>query len=314
MRYIDGETVDRVSDFASLVSYLEEAHRGPRPVRDDMLIEDPQEGSKDIFFNRAAWLPGVAVGIKVITVFPDNPNKTPALPNIQAVYVLMDGKTGTPQAAIDGTKITYWKTAADSALGTKQLARDDAETLLMVGAGAMAGPLIRAHTSVRPSLKRVLLWNRSEERAQALISALSSDGITAEYVADLDGSVGTADVISCATMTKTPIIKGDLLKSGVHLDLVGAFKPDMREADDTALALGRMFVDTRETALDTGEISIPIENGTFSADQMLGDHYELAQGAVEGRINPDDITIFKNGGGGHLDLMTARYIYSRVEG
>ncbi|MCR9254855.1 MAG: hypothetical protein NXI16_02030 [Alphaproteobacteria bacterium] len=313
MHFIDGKTVRRVCEFESLVAYLEDCHRQPKAVLEDMLLRDPRDGRSDIFFNRAAWQPGEAAGVKVITVFPDNQSATPPRPNIQAVYVLMDGETGAPLAAIDGTEITYWKTAADSALGTKQLAREGAETLVMVGAGAMAGPLVRAHRAVRPSLRRVLVWNRSAERADDLVADLRPDGISAERVDDLDAAVGEGDVVCCATMAKTPLVKGELLRPGAHLDLVGAFTPDMREADDAALARGRLFVDTRETALDTGELGIPIAAGTFSADRILGDHFELAQGGVVGRTAPEDVTIFKNGGGGHLDLMTARYIHSRAQ-
>jgi len=313
VQFIDGDTVDRVCDFRTLVDFLEDCHRQPRPMLEDMLLRDPRAGKSDIFFNRAAWQPGEAAGIKVITVFPENVNASSPRPNVQAVYVLMNGETGAPQAAIDGTRITYWKTAADSALGTKQLALPDARCLVMVGAGAMAGPLIRAHRAVRPSLDRVTVWNRSRPRAEALAESLMrDDGVAVDIADDLEGAVRSGDVVCCATMTKSPLIMGDWLKPGTHLDLVGAFTPEMREADDTALQRGRVCVDTRETALDTGELGLPIAAGAYSAEDIVADHFELAQGAVAGRTTPEDITIFKNGGGGHLDLMTARYIYGRA--
>lgn len=264
---------------------------------------------------RAAWQRGQALGVKLATIFPANASL--GRPSIYAAYLLCDGTTGQPRAILDGTVLTWRKTAADSALGARLLARDDVETMLMVGAGAMAPELIRAHLSVRPSLRRVSIWNRSPARAEALARLLEDDAGFAPEVAvagDLAQAVTQADLVSCATMTVEPVLRGDWLKPGTHVDLVGAFTADMREADDTVLRRGRVFVDSRDTTIGhIGEIEIPLRAGTITEADILGDHYQLCAGTVIGRTGPDDITVFKNGGGGHLDLMTARHALAKAD-
>jgi ornithine cyclodeaminase len=223
--------------------------------------------------------------------------------------VLFDHADGRPLAVIDGAGITAWKTAADSALGSRYLSRPDARCLLMVGAGALAGPLIRAHLSVRPKIEELIVWNRTPARAEVLAAELRADGLVVEVAADLAAAVGRADIVSSATRTEQPVIEGAWLRPGTHLDLVGAFTAAMREADDTALRRGRLFVDARETTVDhIGELMIPIARGVIGRNDVVADLYDLAAGFAWQRA-PDDITIYKNGGGAHLDLMTAIAIY-----
>jgi ornithine cyclodeaminase len=181
----------------------------------------------------------------------------------------------------------------------------------MVGAGAMAPHLIRAHISVRPQIKRIEVWNRSSDRRDRLIASLRPE-FNIVATDDLQRSTSDADLISCATMTQQPLIHGEWLSPGCHLDLVGAFTLDMREADDTAMRRGQVFVDSRKTTIgEIGELTIPIKNGTLREQDVVADHYQLSGGDHPGRQDQDEITIFKNGGGGHLDLMTARYIYDK---
>ncbi len=300
---IDGDEVARLLPYLDLVAALEAGHRlPPAVVRRTVFGPD---GSGQCFLGLPAWQPGEAIGVKLVTVFPGNP--AAGMPAVQALFVLFDGTDGRPLALIDGTELTYRKTAADSALGAQFLARSDASTLLMVGAGRLAPHLIAAHRAVRPSIDRVVVWNRTEARASALAAAVG-----AEVAGDLAAAVPEADVICTATMAKDPLIEGRWLRPGTHLDLVGAFLPDHREIDDDAVLRAELYVDHRLAPLsEGGDLLIPLRAGLISADDIRGDLYELCIGAVAGRTEPDAITLFENGGGGHLDLMAARFVWQR---
>jgi ornithine cyclodeaminase/alanine dehydrogenase-like protein (mu-crystallin family) len=309
VRVIDRDQVDAALTWPALVDALDAGHRLGRGQTHDVLIE---EGG-DILLSRTAWKAGYGIGIKTVTGFFGNPGRTPPRPSVQGVFVLFDHADGRPLAVIDGAAITAWKTAADSALGSRYLSRPEARCLLMVGAGALAKPLIQAHLSVRPRLEKVLVWNRTPGRAQALAAELQADDVAAEAAADLAAAVRAADIVSSATRTEEPLIQGLWLQPGAHLDLVGAFTASMREADDTALQRGRIFVDARESTLDhIGELKVPIERGVIGKDDVLADLYDLA-GGLRWRRSPGDITVYKNGGGAHLDLMTAIAIYRGIE-
>lgn len=316
MRFFDQEQVHAACEYQALVKALKRYHlTDTNIVGDQMLAQPSPSGGDDILFLRSAWQRGQALGTKVITGFWNNP-RTNGLPAVHAIYCLFSGEDGRPLAVLDGTALTLRKTAADSALGASYLARHDVETMLMIGAGAMAPHLIMAHTSIRPSIKKVIIWNRTAERAKDVVKELKNHrvvvNLTIETTTDLELAVGRADLISSATRTVEPIIKGQWIKPGTHLDLVGAFKKDMREADDEAINKSLIFVDSRESTLeDIGEIAIPIEKGLIKEADILADHTQLARGQHPGRANNDEITLFKNGGGGHLDMMTARFV---VEG
>jgi ornithine cyclodeaminase/alanine dehydrogenase-like protein (mu-crystallin family) len=302
---IDQDRIDALLTWPALVDALDVGHRLGRGQTHDVLLE---EGG-DILLSRTAWKAGYGIGIKTVTGFFGNPGRTPPLPSVQGVFVLFDHDDGRPLAIIDGAGITAWKTAADSALGSRYLSHPDARCLLMVGAGALARPLIRAHLSVRPGIERALVWNRTPARAEALAAQLRAEGLAVEIAADLAAAVGQADIISSATRTEQPLIEGAWLQPGTHIDLVGAFTASMREADDVALRRGRLFVDARETTLDhIGELTIPIASGVIGRDDVVADLYDLAAGFAWQR-SAGDITIFKNGGGAHLDLMTAIAIW-----
>jgi ornithine cyclodeaminase/alanine dehydrogenase-like protein (mu-crystallin family) len=251
---------------------------------------------------------------KLITSFPANLDSG-AFPAVQAICVLFDGRNGRPLAVIDGTELTYWRTAADSALGAKFLARLEAETLLVVGAGEMAPRLVRAHRAVRPSLRRVLVWNRTKARAAQVAARMTAEGIESEPLDDLAAATRTADIISTCTRSHQPLVLGANLTPGVHLDLVGGYTPDTREVDDEAARRALVFVDRRESAVHgVGDIVQPIASGAMREADVLGDLYDLVGGRVAGRRSPSDITFFKNAGGGHLDLMTAELIVQRLAG
>ena len=307
-RFVSAEEIRKTLSFPTLIAALEAAHRRPK-----MEIQNGLLGNeKEQYFVRHAVDGGRYMASKLITSFPANLN-IGALPAVQSLCVLFDGCNGRPLAVIDGTELTHWRTAADSALGAKILAQPEAATLLMVGAGAMSGPLIRAHRTVRPTLRRILIWNRTLERAARLVAQLLEEDIDAEVTQDLAAATQTADIISTCTRSNEPIILGANLRPGVHLDLVGGYTPATREADDEAARRSLVFVDCRESALDAvGDIAAPIAHGAIEESDVLGDLYDLLGGRVSGRRSPSDITFFKNAGGGHLDLMTAELVFSAL--
>ena len=310
MHFIDDAEVTRVLNFPVLIDALEKAHR-----RQKMEVLDGYLGSeKEQYVVRSAADPGCYMATKMFTSFPANLGKG-KMPAVQAVCVLFDGSDGRPLAVMDGTEITHWRTAADSALGAKLLARPNSETLLLVGAGEMSRWLVRAHKTVRPSLRRVLIWNRTVERAHDLAALLEGEGLglDIEIVRDIDSATQEADIITTCTRSHEPLIKGACLQPGVHLDLVGGYTPQTREADDEAARRSRIFVDRRESAFDgVGDILQPIASGAIGDKDVLGDLYDLAGGNVAGRLSPNDITFFKNAGGGHLDLMTCETVFHQL--
>lgn len=310
MRFITAEEIGRALTFPDLIAALEAAHRRPR-----INIQDGFLGSENAqYFVRHAVDTGRFMASKLITSFPENP-AAGALPAVQAVVVLFDGRNGRPLAVMDGTEITYWRTAADSALGAKLLAPRDPEVLLVVGAGEMSRWLVRAHLTVRPSLSRVLIWNRTAARAAKVAKSLQEEGIAAEHARDLDATMPLADIITTCTRSHVPLVRGRALKGGAHLDLVGGYTPETRESDDDAARRARVFVDRRETAFaGVGDILGPIASGAIKESDVLGDLYDLVGGAVAGRKAANDITYFKNAGGAHLDLMTAELVFARLGG
>lgn len=309
MRFVGAEELRRACDLSVLIDALEAGHRSSRPEVADGLI-----GPSDArYLIRSAHDGQRLLGSKLITIVPDNP-ELHALPSVQAVIVLFDGKDGSPRAALDATELTYWKTAADSALGARFLARRDARTLLIAGAGGLAPWLVRGHAVVRPGIERVLVWNRTPARAEVLVERLQNEGVPAEISPDLKEAVQAADIVSTATMAREPILHGAWLKPGAHVDLVGGFSPDTREADNETLRRARLFVDCRESALEgVGDIVAPLRDGIISEHDILGDLFDLAGGMNSGRGTDDEITVYKNAGGAHLDLMVAAALLERLE-
>ena len=304
MDIVSAAEVHAVCDYRKLAAALLEAHRGAEPLvdRSELHATGPR-GERQTWFTLPAFQPGVAMGAKLVSVMPANPRLHPDSPAVQALYVLFDGSDGTPVAIIDATAMTYRKTAADSALGCDLLAASDAKVLLMVGAGGLAPHLVAAHRAVRPSISEILVWARRIDRAVALASEVSG-----RAVASLESAVRRADIVSCATASTAPLVLGAWLKPGAHLDLVGAFSGDMRECDDEAVTKARLFVDSRWFAIDQpGDLGDPIRRGIISRDRVEADLFDFARG-YQPRRQSGDITLYKNGGGGHLDLFTALYI------
>lgn len=308
LRFIDAAQMRTQLDFASLVAHLRAAHRdGPAAVDRVLMQAQAPDGTNNAMLVWPAWQPGQNLGVKVVTMFPGNR----AVPAVQGVYLLFDGQDGSPQVVIDGTELTYWKTAADSALGADLLARPDAKTLLMVGAGALAPYLIRAYQAIRPGLQQIQVWNRTPDKARQVVDGVR--GTAAQVAPDLEQAVRAADIVSCATSSTQPLVHGSWLRPGAHLDLIGGFTPDMREADDVAVRRARVFVDSRWFTVDhVGDLTQPIADGVITAHDVRGDLFELCGGLCAGRDDATQITLFKSGGGAHLDLMTARYVAGHI--
>ncbi len=244
------------------------------------------------------------LGLKLVTVIPDAPKM--GAPTVGATYLLIDRPSGTPRAVIDGDALTVRRTAAVSALAARYLARDDTKTMVMVGSGHLAPYIIRAHCALRPSLSQVLLWSRNADHAQALALALESEGLPVDAITDLEQGVRHAQLISCATTSHGPIVRGEWLMPGAHLDLVGGFTREMREADDAAIARCRIAVDTYDGVLsEAGDIVVPLENGSITPEQIVADLAQLVRGDVIGRTDANQITLFKSVGTALADLAAA---------
>ncbi|MGH1359456.1 MAG: ornithine cyclodeaminase family protein [Burkholderiaceae bacterium] len=304
MKLITESQIAKVTHWPLIIDALRAGHLlEPAKLGDTLL----SEGDRKMLV-RSAWVPGVGAGVKAVTVFPDNPARSPSLPSVQGQVLLFDRETGAIAASLPGEPITQWKTAGDSALGSQLLSRPDSRVMLMIGAGAMAEPLIRAHLSVRPAIASVLLFNRSAPRVGELARRLTDLAPQVSVVTDLAQAVARADIVCCATLSVDPLIEGRWLKPGTHVDLVGAYTPQMREADDAVLQRSRVFVDSFETTVGhIGEIQIPLDSGALRLADIQGDLYALVQGR-QARNHADEITVFKNGGGAHLDVIVASAI------
>jgi len=312
MHVIDSERAHALLDYPGLVEALRDLFRRGVDRIDRAFLDQPlPNGESNNWLILPAWQFGRNFGAKLVSVFPGNAAKGKEV--ILGIYALFDGKTGEPLAVIDGAALTVRKTAANSALAATYLARDDTRRMAMVGAGAMAPHLIMAHCAVRP-IREVKVWNRTPQRARRLAADLKIEGVQIEASENLEAAVRWADLISCATMATKPVIKGTWLKPGTHLDLVGSYRPDMRESDDDAVKRAkRHYIDTRITTIGvSGDIADPINAGLIDPAALI-DTGQLARGEKPGRVSPDEITFFKSGGGGHEDLGTAQFLLSKLQ-
>jgi len=249
------------------------------------------------------WRTNGAIGVKLVTVFADNAIRS--LPAVHACYVLFDGESGAPLAMLDGNELTLRRTGAASALAAKFLARPDAKRLLMVGTGELAPHVILSHAEVRP-IKEVRIWGRRPERAREVADDLKGHDFSVTVCDDLQAGVEWADIVSCATLSQTPLIEGRWLRPGQHLDLIGAFRPNMREADDTAMTRAALYVDTRAGALvEAGEFVQTLAAGVIQPSDIKGELSDLVRGLTPGRQDPAAITLFKSVGTAIEDLAAA---------
>ena len=305
LRVFSAEEIHARLDYGRLVGALREAFRAAdvtQPLRTSYDIG--VSGTPAHLLSMPAWRTGDVIGVKLVTVFPGNAAK--GMGAVSAVYVLFDGSTGVPIAILDGEALTNRRTAAASALASDYLSRADAATLLMVGTGKLAPYLVEAHCAVRP-ISRVLIWGRNPERAAALCERLRGNGPAVEAVSDLAAATPLADIISCATTSTQPLLRGRDLREGTHIDLVGAFTPSMRETDAEAVRRASVFVDTYAGAsAEAGDLLQAAATGAWSSDKVRADLHELAAGLKPGRSNAAEITLFKSVGAAIEDLTAAK--------
>lgn len=307
LRYFSGAEVDAGLDYPRLIGALSEAFRRggeAMPVRQSYDVGSV--ASPGHLLTMPAWERGKALGVKLVTVFPENGVR--GLPAVSSLYMLFDGATGQPRAMIDGEALTNRRTAAASALASRHLSRPDSRTLLLIGTGRLASYLAVAHRAVRP-IEAVLVWGRHTQRAQTLADTLKRQGFDAQPAIDLSEALSVADIVSCATTSREPLITGQHLRPGTHLDLVGAFTPEMRETDDDAVCGSRVFVDTYAGALkEAGDLLQPIAAGRWKASMVCGDLHELTNGVRAGRLSQQEITLFKSVGAAIEDLAAANLL------
>ena len=312
MRYFTAAEIDAALDFPTLVDALSEAFQGDfhAPERHHHVLER-KGGATATHLLMPAWTTnGAYLGVKIVNVFPDN--AALGLPAVQGTYVLQSGKTGQTLALLDGTRLTQWRTAAASALAARHLARKDARNLLIVGAGALAPFLARAHASQRP-IEFIEVWNHRPDGAERLAASLAAAGFRTRATKHLQDAVREADIISCATLSHAPLIAGAWLQPGQHLDLVGAFNLQMREADDIALKRAKVFVDTPAALSEGGDVALALQSGALEKSDIAGDLAALVAGAP-GRGDAREITLFKSVGAATEDLAAAIMVWKRAGG
>ena len=282
-------------NWLDLIHALEAGHKLPKAqVEDVFLYQD-----NNTLLNRSAWIAGMGLAVKCATIFLGN--RTVGKPAVGGGVMLYSDTDGALEAILDFHLVTKWKTAGDSLLAATKLARPDSRNILIVGAGTVGRSLREAYGAAFPDAT-FTVWNRSPDGAKAF----QNDHPDVAIADDLESAVRAADIVTSATMSTEPVIKGAWLQPGQHIDLIGAYRPDMREVDDAALQKSRIFVDNKHTTMDhIGELKIPLSQGTMTRDDVIADYYDMT--AFQ-RHSTDEITLFKNGGGAHLDLMTSTYI------
>ncbi len=312
MKQISKQQIDNTTSFPELIDSLENNLFSSitTPTRHHHNYDGATGENESTLLLMPSWKTDEYLGVKVVTVTPDNGQRN--LPSIQGIYTLFSARTGVPEVQLDAKELTSKRTAAISALAAKKLARRNSKTLLMVGTGDLAHNLIDAHCSVLP-IEKVLVWGRSMEKARTCISRCQSE---VEYipVTDLESNVREADVISCATLTTEPLIKGSWLTPGQHIDLVGAYKPDRREIDTEGVLKSKVFVDFKETATrEAGDLAIPIEQGEFNPNEIQGELKDLCTTGFL-RTSDKDITLFKSVGHASEDLVAAIHYHNLISG
>jgi ornithine cyclodeaminase len=303
LRYYGAAEIAGLVDYATLIEQLAQAYRDIAAVPVRIRVAD-DTGLEMLV------MPALSqryAGAKILTIRAENASK--GLPSIHGLFALFDALSGAPLATMDASELTGRRTAAVSALASRHLSRPDSETMLLVGSGHLMPYLAEAHATVRP-IRRVKIWGRSEQTtalcARRVAEVLPGRDIVVSD--DLDEAVASADIITCATRSERPLIKGASLRPGTHVDAVGGYRPHMREVDDDVVLRSRIFVDTREGALaEAGDLVSPIARGVISTDAILGDLSALVRG--NGRIGAEDVTLFKSVGSAASDLAAAGLIW-----
>lgn len=327
MKILDASRMAQLLPYPALMQALREAFQlgATVPPRQHHTVETPS-GPPGTLLLMPAWRPGSPVVVKIVSVYPEN--GALGLPAVMGCVLVLEEGTGRPLALLDGGELTTRRTAAASALASDLLAPPGPVDLLVVGTGRVARELVRAHPVARP-VRTITIWGRTHERAVELAEEIrgewadgSAPGQAAAGAApvvraagDLREAVESATLVSCATLSSAPLVLGEWLRPGAHLDLVGAFTPTMRETDAAAVARSRVFVDTREGARkEGGDLLLAEGEGAFSLDDVAGDLTELCLGTVPGRTSPEEVTLFKSVGTALEDLAAARLALANASG
>jgi len=312
IKQISTEFIEENTNFPELISEIKlnfSSNETIVPMRHHHDFPNPKVNTDSTLLLMPAWNPSKNAGVKVVTVSPENGQFD--MPSIQGTYIYFDAVKGSIKAILEAKSLTVKRTAAASALASSFLSRKDSNTLLMIGTGALSINLIKAHTAVRP-INQVFIWGRNFEKANAIVNELQNEDFTIQAIKTIEEKISEVDIISCATLSKTPLVLGKLLKPGQHIDLVGAYKKDMREADDETIAGASIYVDTFQGGLkESGDIVIPLQNGTLKESDIKADLFTLCSGENQGRTNANDITVFKSVGHALEDLAAANYYYSK---
>jgi ornithine cyclodeaminase/alanine dehydrogenase-like protein (mu-crystallin family) len=308
MRLISASEINSVLAWQPVLDALHRAHMGARPAGGSFFLGGAEYG----LLSRGVILPGSGAGLKIASMCAENSRVQPPRPVEDAVFVVIDEATKAIRAVLDGPAITRWKTAADSGLAARLLSRQDSQVLLVLGAGPVARALVDVYLHIRPSLRKVLLWNRTSAKLLGVCAELRDRSVDAEVVEELGPAIAEADIISAATSSLMPIVQGRFVKAGTHVDLVGGYREDMQEADCELMAKARIFVDDRSTASVSGDIHIPLLAGLINEAQIEGDLYDLCQNPNLKR-EARDITVYKNAGGAHLDLIVSQHVIRELE-
>jgi len=310
---ISDKFIDDNTKYSELVSLIKNAFATSAievPARHHHNFSNPEEKIDSTLLIMPAWNPGKEAGVKIVTVSPNNGKFD--LPSIQGTYIYLDAHKGMVKAILGAKALTAKRTAATSALASSYLAKKNASSLLMIGTGALSPNLILAHASVRP-IKNVFIWGRNYAKAQAICKELINEKFTISAVENIEEVISKVDIISCATLSKTPLVLGKYLKAGQHIDLVGAYKTDMRESDDEAINKSEVFVDTYQGLRESGDIFIPLQKGLISEKDIKADLFELCSNKKQGRQNDQEITYFKSVGHALEDLTAATYYYKKFQ-
>jgi ornithine cyclodeaminase/alanine dehydrogenase-like protein (mu-crystallin family) len=309
MKHFDSAATTAALPYGALIDALREMFKSgcEVPQRQAHVITDNNGNPAGTVLVMPAWRAGRYFGLKLVNIFPANAQT--ALPALHAVYTLFDANTGAPLAQMDGMAITTRRTVAASALAASFLARHDAQRLLIVGTGRVAAELAHAMRTAVPTLRSIEVWGRDLNAAEDLATALRETALDASATPALEAAVRRADIVSCATLSSQPLVRGAWLQPGAHLDLIGAFTPQMRESDAECFARGRVFVDTEEALAKAGDVLCAIAEGAFDRSQLQATLAQLCQGLHPGRRDDDEITVFKSVGTALEDLAAAELVW-----
>jgi ornithine cyclodeaminase len=309
---IDDDFINASGDLRELIAALKSAFASSdfiTPLRAHYNFPNPEGGPDSTLLMMPAWNPGKEAGVKIATVSPEN--RQYGLPSVQGIYILLDARSGTIKATLDAKSLTAKRTAAASALASFYLSHPKSSSMLMIGTGALSINLIKAHALVRP-IKKVYVWGRNGGKAKRISDFLANSNYEIEVVPTIEEKIAEVDIICCATLSKTPLVLGKFLRPGQHVDLVGSYKTDMREADDETISRASVFVDTLQGALkESGDLVIPLQNGVLKVTDIQGDLFGLCSIAVKGRKTDEEITVFKSVGHALEDLVAASYYYNQ---